>query len=502
LNERLLEKVLDCPKLPSLPSIAMQVIELADDEHVTMARLAETIQNDQGLAGKILKTVNSAFYGLSKPCTTLAQAQIMLGLNAVKTLALGFTLVSAVKSSSEEDFDYDAYWRRGLYTGVSAKIIAEKTRTADPEEAFLGGLMQDIGMIALHAALGPSYAKFVNSVPHERLLRAELEELEITHPIVGSMLAARWRLPAPLLMCIKHHAQPSTAPPAHHAIVRCVGLGNFAATLLITEERAKPLQRYLERCEQWYALPHSEAEEMLDRIVRGAREVAKLLELPAGQFPDARNIIESANDKLVDMALRSDHEVEEATRRNAMLEQSALTDEMTGLASSRKFTDDVRAAFADEDSTAQTAFALIMCDIDNLGEINDQLGREVGDAVIRAVADRLRETFEPRRRLIARLGGDDFGILLRGSDLTEAAREAEAFRRRIDESSLDMTACDASPSDLRIRISVGVAAYDRESAIVFQRYEQLLHAADSAMRKARQDGGNRVKTFVPRRKAA
>ncbi len=502
MNERLLEKVLDCPKIPSLPAIALQVIDLTADENITMAQLAATIQNDQGLAGKILKTVNSAFYGLSKPCTTLAQAQIMLGLNAVKTLALGFSLVKVVKDGEEESFDYETYWRRGLYSGIASRIIANSTRVADPEEAFLGGLMQDIGMIALNAAIGPSYAKLVNSVSHERLLRAELEEMEITHPLVGSMLGARWRLPDSMKMCIKHHAQPSTAPPEYAQIVQCVGIGNLAAATLMAEDPVKPMQLYLDKCEQWFSIPNKQAEELLDEIVRGAKEVSKLLELPGGQFPDAADIIERANDHLVDMALRNDQEVEEAARRNAMLEQAVLKDELTGLATLHKFTTDLQARFETSQADEDGWFSLLMFDIDSLGEINDQLGREVGDRVIKGFAEQLAAAFEPRKNPVARIGGDEFGVILGGITKLEAARKAEEFRQMIADSPLEMSGCDAAPAELKIKVSVGATTLDHDTAEVFTRIEQLLHATDSAMRMARKSGGNCVKVFSPRRKAA
>lgn len=502
MNERLLEKVLGCPKIPSLPAIAIKVIELTSDESVTMAKLAATIQNDQGLASKILKTINSAFYGLSRPCTTLAQAQIMLGLNAVKTLALGFSLVSSVKDASGEDFDYETYWRRGLYSGVASRIIADATKAADPEEAFLGGLMQDIGMIALQAALGPSYARIVNSVSHERLLRAEVEEIEITHPLVGSMLASRWRLPDPMLMCIKHHAQPSTAPPEFARIVQCVAIGNLAAATLMTEEPVRPMRQYLERCEQWFSIPRARAEELLGGIVKGAKEVAKLLELPGGKFPSAQGIIEMANDHLVDLALRNDQEVEQTARRNAQLEQAVLKDEQTGLATLRKFTLELQAQFDRARAEPDNDFSIIMLDIDGLGELNDQLGREAGDAVITGFARRLLQRFEPRRNLIARIGGDEFGILMARVNREEASRLAEDFRKSLAEAPIEMTGCDAAPGALSIKVSVGVTSFDDQTSGVFGRIEQIMHSTDSAMRMARKSGGNCVKVFSPRRKAA
>ncbi|MCB9846839.1 MAG: GGDEF domain-containing protein [Phycisphaeraceae bacterium] len=503
MNERLLEKVLDCPRLPSLPAIALQVIELTADDNVTMAQLAATIQNDQGLAGKVLKTINSAFYGLTKPCSTLAQAQIMLGLNAIKTLALGFSLVKAVKDSGEESFDYETYWRRGLYSGIAARIVASSTKAADPEEAFLGGLMQDIGMIALNAAIGPSYSRLVNSVSHERLLRAELEEIEITHPLVGSMLATRWRLPEAMVMCIKHHAQPSTAPEAFADIVQCVAIGNLAAaTLMEAENPSKPMQRYLDRCQQWFEIHFKRAEEMLESIVVGAKEVAKLLELPGGKFPDPAEVIGKANDQLVTMALRNDKEVEEATRRNAELEHAIRVDELTGLATRKKFEADLEDLFQKQARQPGGEFAVIILDIDKLAEINDQLGREVGDAVITGIARRIAETFDDRGFTIARLCGAEFGVLAPGINKTEASHRAEHFRSAISSAPLDLTSCPDAPTDIEVSLSVGVTPIDAASIEAFARIEQIMHATDSAMRMARKSGGDCVRVFSPRRKKA
>ena len=129
MTPELLDKVLSCKKLPSLPAIALKVIELTQDERVPVKMIGDTIANDQALSLKVLKTVNSSFYGLRKPCSSINQAIVMLGLSAVKTLALGFSLVSSLAKDKAAGFDYDAYWRRALTTGVAAKIIAGSARS-------------------------------------------------------------------------------------------------------------------------------------------------------------------------------------------------------------------------------------------------------------------------------------------------------------------------------------------------------------------------------------
>ena len=92
----MLERILRCPNLPTLPTVAVRVIDLTQNVNVSMDDLTETIQNDQGLAAKILKTVNSSFYGLAHTVSSVEHAVVVLGLEGVKTIVLGFSLLFGV----------------------------------------------------------------------------------------------------------------------------------------------------------------------------------------------------------------------------------------------------------------------------------------------------------------------------------------------------------------------------------------------------------------------
>ena len=115
MKQDVLEKVLRSPRLPSLPAVALEVINLAQQD-VNMNRIAETLRHDPALSSKILRTANSAFYGQSQTISTISRALVVMGLSAVKTLALGFSLVAIIKHPGKTDFDHVGYWRRSLYT--------------------------------------------------------------------------------------------------------------------------------------------------------------------------------------------------------------------------------------------------------------------------------------------------------------------------------------------------------------------------------------------------
>src|SRR5690349_6477844 len=97
MNQDLVKRIRECPSLPSLPAVAMRVLELAAQAQVDIAEIAAVISKDPALSGKILRTVNSSFYGRSQSVTTLTHALVILGLSAVKTLVLGFSLVSNLR---------------------------------------------------------------------------------------------------------------------------------------------------------------------------------------------------------------------------------------------------------------------------------------------------------------------------------------------------------------------------------------------------------------------
>ena len=158
MNQELLDRLKSSPQLPTLPAIAIQVLELTRKENVNITEIADLIANDPALSTKILKTVNSPFYGLPKQVSTISHALVILGLQAVKTLALGFSLLTNLKSDSgggtEGGFDYLQFWKRSIYSAVAGKLLARKLSIVQQEEAFLCGLLADIGILVLAARSG------------------------------------------------------------------------------------------------------------------------------------------------------------------------------------------------------------------------------------------------------------------------------------------------------------------------------------------------------------
>ena len=180
----MLEKVLACPNLPTLPTVAVDLLKLTGDPEVDLADISQLVEKDVALSGKILRTVNSSYYGLSQPCPTINRALAYLGLNTVKSLVLGFSLVD-LSQQCKDGFDLIHYWRRGLFSAAAARRIAQVTDSCDPDETFLAALMQDIGMLAMHTALGKQYQQVVVQPDRIHEILGKTPALAETRPGLG-----------------------------------------------------------------------------------------------------------------------------------------------------------------------------------------------------------------------------------------------------------------------------------------------------------------------------
>src|SRR6266566_3062133 len=179
MNEQLLNRIRQCPTLPSLPAIAMDVLNLAQSDEVDIAEIARIISRDPALSSKILRTVNSSFYGRAQSVSQVSQALVILGLQSVKTLVLGFSLVGNLHESKSKGFRHLDYWKRSIYAATAAKTLAARAQMVQAEECFLAALLQDIGMLVLDQVLKDEYGAIYERAAgaHAELVKHEREAL-------------------------------------------------------------------------------------------------------------------------------------------------------------------------------------------------------------------------------------------------------------------------------------------------------------------------------------
>jgi HD-like signal output (HDOD) protein len=224
LHREFIDRLVRSTRLPSPPAVAVGARPGAGPEGVSVASLVGAISHDPSLDARVLQTANSSFYAQARSIRSVADAIVVLGLNSVRTLAMGFSLVNNLRKHSHGGFDHDAFWRRSLVTAVAAHAVAARVSPQQKEEAFLGGLLLKLGVLALRADQGCVYDTLYRKAAGDfDMLRAlEVATFGATRDDVGAALVEAWNLPLALAAWIRHYANPDAAPRGR-SIAREIG---------------------------------------------------------------------------------------------------------------------------------------------------------------------------------------------------------------------------------------------------------------------------------------
>jgi HD-like signal output (HDOD) protein len=197
----------DTKNLPTLPGIVVKLTRMADDPDSTTEQMGKVLSKDHILAAKLLKLVNSAFYGFPQRISSLSSAIILLGFNVVKSL-----IVSASIFEMMEEQDVEL-WEHSLGCAVACNVVAKQIGVEEPEEVSTAGLIHDIGKVAIKMELPQEYAMITRLMQERKLTmrQAELEVLGLDHAEAGGWLTKGWNLPARLIEPIACHHDPQKA---------------------------------------------------------------------------------------------------------------------------------------------------------------------------------------------------------------------------------------------------------------------------------------------------
>ena len=210
-----LEKLLDqSGKLGSLPAIVYRVFEVMDDPNSTAIQIGKIINEDPALTARLLKLVNSPFYGFVSKVDTVYRAIALIGHRELRSVVLATSALKAFDGIPEDLVDMEAFWKRSLNTAVVARVLAAYRREKEIERYFIAGLLHDIGslMLYLHLPEQETAAIVKHHAENIPLWQAEKDELGYDHAEVGGALLKKWNLPPVLCQAVKFHLYPEVAP--------------------------------------------------------------------------------------------------------------------------------------------------------------------------------------------------------------------------------------------------------------------------------------------------
>ncbi len=200
--------------MPSLPTTVSKVLEICNNPRTSPMDLNRVISLDPVLMGRVLKLINSAYYGLGQQITSLVRAIIMLGINTVKNLALSTAVLDKLGKNMEfRALNMEGFWRHSLAVASCARLIARRRKVDNLklEEYFAAGLLHDLGKIPINAVLAQEYLATMAVADREKisLILAEKRSLDTDHAEVGGMIAEAWKLDRSIGEAIKFHHDPA-----------------------------------------------------------------------------------------------------------------------------------------------------------------------------------------------------------------------------------------------------------------------------------------------------
>jgi putative nucleotidyltransferase with HDIG domain len=209
--KRLIARVED---LPTLPRTVLRITEMVNDPRASARDLSRIITDDQVLTARLLKLVNSSFYGFPQRVATVTGAIVLIGFDAIRNLLLTTSVFDLFASRTAKGRRLqEALWDHSLGCAIGAKAVGEVLRHEKLEELFVAGLLHDIGKIVAMARLPDEFERITVRAREGRMMisEAETEILGCTHAEIGRLLLDRWKLPVKLMNTIAFHHAPLAA---------------------------------------------------------------------------------------------------------------------------------------------------------------------------------------------------------------------------------------------------------------------------------------------------
>ncbi len=212
-------------RLPAMPQILLKLIELCQSDEAGMTELAKLIANDAGMATKVLNVANSAAYHRGGRKVGLVQALATLGADMIKTLVITEAVFQTFNGFPHAgSTDLRAFWKHSLTAAVLARELAKKMAYAGTEEAYLAGLLHDVGRLALLAAAPNQYSFNFRTLDDQALCEVEQLTLQISHTEAGAWLVERWNLDSFMADSILYHHEPASRLLTAHPLIRIIHL--------------------------------------------------------------------------------------------------------------------------------------------------------------------------------------------------------------------------------------------------------------------------------------
>lgn len=493
----LMKAISKCPTLPSLPAIAMKIIDASKDPDIGLAEVSLIIRADPALSAKLLKIANSPLYSLRRTIHNLREALTLLGLNAALTIALSFTLIKSLKDGQKNTVDSDLYWRRSLLSATIARHMGFKLGLSNLEDLFLTSLLQDIGILALECSDPDFYTLSPDISNHRQRADFEQENIQVDHASVGAWLLQSWHLPEKLFHSIlksHDHNKINDMASDEDLFQQCVNLSGTMADIWLQSENPDALRENIQHVQDTLNIDDTEFNELLNDINEMLPDITSLFGITITDSATRERVLDEARELLLERNLRVIKQSEHDRRQLEAMEEKTkdLVDEtnrdpLTGIYN-RKYFEHILEEEFENANLNRWPLSLAFIDLDNFKDVNDNYGHLAGDQVLRDItcfiSQHIRQT-----DVLARYGGDEFILLLPGSTNEVAL---QMFNRLLKEL---RNSHSSQINDQTIKISISIGLVSHMDTHDFNNITDLLNAADEALYRVKEAGRDNVTSY-------
>ncbi len=225
------EAIQEISHIATLPEVTLKIIRLVEDPDSTAQDLNRVITNDPALGARILKVVNSAFYGLPGQIGSINRAIVLLGLNAVKNIAIAASLAKLFRGGRiSPTFNARDLWTHSVACATATRLLAKQVGLGLPDEAFLAGLIHDIGILVEIQARRPKFTQALELLGGEQpmtLRQAEQQCIGADHQQFGAGLCRTWKFPSSFAYVTGFHHQPMVLPEKNRTLTALVSVADI-----------------------------------------------------------------------------------------------------------------------------------------------------------------------------------------------------------------------------------------------------------------------------------
>lgn len=231
-------KIEQIQNLPTLPAVIGRLNKALEDPTINAEQISKIIADDPSMMARILRVVNSAFYGISMPVSSISQAVALLGFIAVKNIATTTSAFATFDIREQTDFNREEFWRHSICVGIATNVLYNHVKDfikirVSSDLLHLCGLMHGIGIIIFEQYFHIKFmvALLLSQKENIPLLRAQEEALGANHCEVGAWLGKKWNLPREVVECIRWHMDPDQSEDKYRGLVNLCHTANYICTL-------------------------------------------------------------------------------------------------------------------------------------------------------------------------------------------------------------------------------------------------------------------------------